>query len=298
MKMKADWTTWLHDYKHREIDRTFSRCPPLLFGNGLELGAGDGFQSALLAKYVHCLESTEINKRMLSLKKNPNIKYKTCSAEEAVKNYPQCFFDIVFSSNVLEHVAHPETVLAGVHRSLKDDGITIHIMPSPFWKMCQLLLYIPVNFFVIMERISRRPGILFVVREIRSLLREAASGLTTGTNATLERADQEEALFGNNPGKKIKKHVFLKRLFFPMPHGISDGHWREFVGFGSRHWVRIFKEAGFDCPVILRGPAASGYGLGWTWVERLFEKVGPASEYIYIAQKKGCMSRFMDFLLL
>ena len=65
--------------------------------------------------------------------------------QAAVDCFGEKSFDIVFSSNLLEHLPDPSVVLRGVHRLLKDDGITVHIMPGPFWKLCQMALYHPAN---------------------------------------------------------------------------------------------------------------------------------------------------------
>lgn len=37
---------------------------------------------------------------------------------------------------------------------LKDNGILIHIMPTPFWKVCSFLLTIPNNILTILEEIA------------------------------------------------------------------------------------------------------------------------------------------------
>jgi SAM-dependent methyltransferase len=136
MKIKADWGLWLHSYKRREIARTFSACPDRCFEAGLELGAGDGYQSGLLAKYVCRLMSTEINTLRLSRQSGDGVEYRICGAEEAVRTSEDRSYDFVFSSNLLEHVQNPLAILREIYRILKDDGITIHIIPAPLWKLC------------------------------------------------------------------------------------------------------------------------------------------------------------------
>ncbi len=301
MKLKVDWITWIHAYKEREIEAVFSGCPCRCFQYGLELGAGDGYQSVLLSNYIGRLVSTEINKLRLSRKSNDSIEYRILSAEETIQKSQKTSFDIIYSSNLLEHVTDPHTVLCGIHNILKDDGVTVHIMPTPLWKLCQIVLYIPVNVLVIIERITQAAaqsaGLRNILREIRALLKEAFVGLTRGTNATLEKAAQEDELYGNNPGKGRETNEFLKRLFFPRPHGASKTNLAEFAAFGRKRWIREFDKAGFCCSIIRKGPAASGYGLGWAWADRIIEGAGLASEYIYIAQKKGCSSKFLRYFL-
>ena len=82
MTIKPDWLTWLHQYRRREVEAIFTKCPSRLFAQGLELGAGDGFQSALLAQYVSQLISTDLNPDRLQRVSTPSIEYRICDAED------------------------------------------------------------------------------------------------------------------------------------------------------------------------------------------------------------------------
>ena len=59
MKIKTAWLPHLHRIRSREIEIAFGRCPEKIFATGLELGAGDGFQSGLLTRYVSRLTCTD-----------------------------------------------------------------------------------------------------------------------------------------------------------------------------------------------------------------------------------------------
>ena len=295
MKIKADWPTWLHAYKVREIDKTFYACPEGCFGSGLELGAGDGFQSGLLSKYVRRLVSTEINKLYLSRQEGGGVEYRVCSAEEAVAAGGDGSHDLVFSSNVLEHLPDPAAVLRGIHRVLKDDGVTIHIVPTPLWKLCHVLLYVPVTLAALAEQVVGRRGNGGMLREARFFFGQFVEGVRKGANTLTERADREEALRGNNPGIVTERRTFVRRLLAPRPHGVSETNLAEFSALGRRRWLGMFGQAGLECFAILNGPAASGYGLGWRWAEAAAEKAGLASELIYVAHKKGRQCRYAPF---
>jgi ubiquinone/menaquinone biosynthesis C-methylase UbiE len=295
MKLKADWTPWLHAYRKRETDLIFKKCPAGLFKSGCELGAGDGYQSMLLSRYIVSLVSIEINPRLLQKTNSGGIEYRICSAEAALSSFTDRNLNIVFTSNLLEHVADPSVVLSGIHRVLKDDGVMIGVMPGPFWKACQMLLYIPVNVLVTIERITKTRGLKNVLMEFRAIARETWQGLSTGSNATLTRNYENELHNGNNPQVKTAKPSFLKSMIMPQPHGVSPSHWEEFKLFKKKHWQDLLEKAGFVCISVHRGPATSGYGLGWKLLAMLCEKLGLASEYIYIAGKNGHLYRYKDF---
>lgn len=297
MKFKPDWTTWLHAYKRREIDAVFKACPRQLFGRGLELGAGDGFQSTLLSTVVRRLVSIEINKNVLTRQSTADIEYRICSAEEAGDCFGEKSFDIVFSSNLLEHLLDPSVVLRGVHRLLKDDGITVHIMPAPFWKLCQMALYHPANGLVLLERITRQRGLVNYYREARALFRELLEGIPTGSNETMRLAYERELSIGNNPTTGREMPSFIYSLFLPQPHGVSRTHGAEWRAFGKRRWKKVFDDAGFSCIAVRKGPAASGYGLGWERLRAIAERAGLASEYSYIAVKKGYVSAAAGYFM-
>jgi predicted SAM-dependent methyltransferase len=43
-------------------------------------------------------------------------------------------FDVVFSSNVLEHIPHVDAFQQEIHRVLKPGGVAVHIVPSSSWR--------------------------------------------------------------------------------------------------------------------------------------------------------------------
>ena len=43
--------------------------------------------------------------------------------------------DIVFSSNVLEHVEDLDGIFAEFRRILKPDGFALHVLPTPAWRL-------------------------------------------------------------------------------------------------------------------------------------------------------------------
>src|SRR5439155_1182066 len=88
----------------------------------------------------------------------------------------------------------------------------------------------------------------------------------------------------------------LSRLLSPDPHGVSATHTMEFRAFGKERWIREFAAAGLDVVAVLKGPVCSGYGFGLNRFRLMLEKAGFASEYAYVAVKRGarspCAQRF------
>jgi ubiquinone/menaquinone biosynthesis C-methylase UbiE len=153
VRLKTEWYSHLHSVRQREIDLIFARCPAQAFEHGLELGAGDGFQSTLLTKYVARLVSTDLNPNRLRRTDTETVAYMTCDAENVNAFFDRGQFDLVFSSSLLEHLPRLDQALHGIHTVLKDGGITIHVIPNQFWKLGHVALYHPNRLITKLERI-------------------------------------------------------------------------------------------------------------------------------------------------
>jgi SAM-dependent methyltransferase len=269
MRIKADWITYLHQFRKREVDLIFHRCPAKAFGLGLELGAGDGFQSDLLSHYIARLVSTDYNQ--YRLQKNPTkaIKYVIVDAESIESTFRGREYDLIFSSNLLEHLPRPDMALRGMYQILRDDGIMIHVMPSPFWKLCQLVLYHANLLVTKIERYTERERFV--------------------ANNVSERGRLDNLPMINNL-KSMRQFPRWARLLLPPPHGACGGTLEELRTFRKQRWKALFEQHGFQVWQIRKGPVASGYGFGFDSLRSVLEGAGLTSVYIYITAKVGCMS--------
>lgn len=241
VKIRTNWFQYLYKYKQREVDIVFSKCPEKLFHTMLELGAGDGFQSTLLTRYASRLISTDLDPSILKNKNSEALQYRICDAEEIDKAFNKGEFDVVFSSNLLEHLNYPGRTLTGVYDLLKDNGITIHIVPNPFWKFCSLLFRLPYIYMLFLEKITQ--------------------------NELNKKAPESKT--------KPKTHKpFLYRLLVPNPHGASESNIREFYLFSKSRWKKQFEKANLELINIIKGPVASGYGFGIDSIKNILERLG------------------------
>lgn len=130
------WKTYT---RRREAEFIFSRFGPKRFERALELGAGDGKQSVTLAGYCGALICTELDGKRLRPRGIPNVECRVCDAED-LSVFPDGSFDLVYSSNLLEHLAHPVRALEESKRVLKPGGLIIAVVPSRTWKVFNFLL--------------------------------------------------------------------------------------------------------------------------------------------------------------
>lgn len=193
----------------------------------LELGAGDGVQTAVLMEIflevvpVDIAPSGEVEGMVI--------------ADAADLPFKDNSFDLIFSSNVLEHVEQLDVAFSEMKRVLAPGGIMIHSMPTGTWKVVQVLL---------------RP-IASIVKIFRKLM--------PGMSGVSDRA--EEGSHGTLEGVKKKQRNLLQRvlgLVIPTIHGVSANHITEFFQFRPNWWKQRFDQSGLECvrssPLFFHSP--------------------------------------------
>ncbi len=96
----------------------------------LEVGAGAGWQAQVLEEQgfnVCAIDIIETNYKENQI--FPVIDY-----DGHIIPFDDQSFDVVFSSNVLEHIPHIVEFQTEIRRVLKDDGICIHLLPTSNWR--------------------------------------------------------------------------------------------------------------------------------------------------------------------
>lgn len=279
MRLKANWVSHLHTFRKRELQIIFGQCPEGIFDSALELGAGDGFQSTILAKYTRHLTSTDFQSQILLRQSTDSITYAVCDVEEVENSFAGHRFDLVFSSSLLEHVPRPNKALRGIRSVLSDSGITVHVMPSSLWVVCHVGLHIP-NFTV--SVLQRMLNYFDAGASRRSKLSKGETGMQPLTN---------------NPKTLRRKRTRLARWLVPEPHGVSSSNYQEFFAFSRRRWNREFERAGFRIVAVLTGPFSSGYGFGLDRLRSFFERWGITTEFAYVVTKRDFGSPFERFFV-
>lgn len=278
IRIKADWTTYLHNLRRREIDIVFCRCPKKLFAKVLELAAGDGFVSTLLEEYSEQLVCTELNPDRLVRSNQNNITYKICDAEKVGEVFKDKEFDMVFSFSLLEHLPNFDQALRGIHQVLADEGISIHSMPNRCWKLVTVLLHIPNKVAVTIDKISagrifkRRPG----HKWFRPYKRQYG---------------------GNNIKVGKIRQFFLAKPFLPGMQGVSNNTVAEFIAFGKKQWIRRFESVGFKVFMVKKVVYSSGYGFGFDKLRKLMEHLQLHTEYAYIVCKENGESKYTAYFV-
>lgn len=127
-------------------------------GDVLEIGAGTGWQSKALNEAGYLVEA-------IDLPASSDISNHARNREWPIRDYDGAHipfvdgsFDVVYSSNVLEHVVDLDTLTAEMKRVLRPDGIALHLLPTSNWRLLSLLTYYPAQVVDALRWLRRKPS--------------------------------------------------------------------------------------------------------------------------------------------
>jgi ubiquinone/menaquinone biosynthesis C-methylase UbiE len=187
-------------------------------GSVLEIGAGSGWQAKYLADRGYDVRAIDIAGSVYS-----------ASREFAVQEYdgkhipfPNESFDIVFSSNVLEHIAWIEEFQREIQRVLKPGGVSVHLVPSSCWRLWTTVFH-PV--FVIQYTVP------VLVRKIRNRFVKQA-----------DAAPRSEWAYRRSSSRLN----LMRSVIFTRRHGEFGNCITEQYYFSRYRWNALFARAGWE----------------------------------------------------
>ena len=233
-------------------------------GELLEIGAGTGWQSKALSEAGYHVESVdlaaehEISNHAL-LREWPISDY-----DGAQLPFADRTFDVIFSSNVLEHVIELETLTREMKRVLRPEGIALHVVPNSAWRLLSLATYYPAQAIDAFRWLSRK-------RNARP----------EGTIAPSFATGADQTLIGK-----------AARRLIPHAHGSVGTPITELRRFSKRSWDHYFLRSGWE---VLHygdnGMIASGdYLLGELLPlaqRRRFGRLTGGIAHVYVVQPAG-----------
>jgi SAM-dependent methyltransferase len=186
----------------------------------LEIGAGSGWQAKLLRQRGFDVSAIDI-KESSGLKK---AVFPIQVYDGHHIPFPDRSFDVVFSSNVLEHIPHITTFFNEIRRVSKPGGICIHILPTLQWRLLTTLVHYPyyAKYFL-------------------------SKSIPTRAAKTVPIKVNPGEICGHDPQKSSLNRLLNKISFFLIPkrHGVFGNCLTEMYYFSAHRWVRAFSNAGF-----------------------------------------------------
>lgn len=220
----------------------------------LEIGAGAGWQASLLASEGFSVEAIDVaSSRYRTARIHPVTVY------DGVRiPFPDGSFDIVFSSNVLEHLPDPVAFQAEILRVLDVGGIAVHTLPTATWRVWTMVTWYPE----LIRALGRK-----TVRAFRS-------------------RDRSPSAVPVRP-RRSAMHLLLAAFVAPR-HGEVGNALTEAFHFRRRRWQRLFCSTGWEILLVeshrlfLTGNRLFGKRLNFETRRSLSRVLGSSTRSFYL----------------
>ena len=228
--------SWLHFIRATELECALGATSLPRGAKVLEFGSGDGFVARLLAEKGFKVVAVDVDPR------EPQ-QYPVIRIGEHCLPFGPDSFDLVFSSNTLEHVKDRGATLKGIRRVLKPGGAAIFTLPTVAWRL-YTLLNIPLR-LALGSKLKANP--LYYESEGEGM--EAR-----------QRGDDARA-----PRSPLPARAFR---YLMQPHGEFPSALHELVAYSPRAWKRLFRQNGFRVAAVVPLPIlyTGGFLFPWRWL--------------------------------
>lgn len=183
----------------------------------LELGSGAGWQAKELSERKFRVEAIDIATNIY--------------AEERIwpittydgKNipFPEKYFDVLFSSNVLEHIPHLKEFHCEMQRVLKSNGIAVHLVPSGSWRFWTNVTFYP-----------------FVIKS-------AVQKIWSKTIQSINGRHSDPVVEKTMGISKMPISTLIRNALYPSRHGETGNALSEIYYFSKFGWAKVFEDNGW-----------------------------------------------------
>jgi SAM-dependent methyltransferase len=202
----------LHQIRDAEMDAVVSCFPP--GARVLEIGAGTGYQALAIKQRGFEVEAIDLPQSNYT----QDRLFPITDYDGRHIPFPDASFDVVFSSNVLEHVVELAPLQAEIKRVLRPGGSCLHLLPTHAWRFWTILSAFPAGLQKLWsmrsELVPRRGPPLRELRRLSGALYRAA------------------------------RHLLSP--LFPTRHGEAGTAVSELWLFHPRRWRKSFRRDGFE----------------------------------------------------
>lgn len=240
--MKGKRLRWQSLLRELEFDsvKVWLARPASRGAKVLEVGGGDGYLAKKLAEMGFDVVSIDPEPREPAC-------FPVAKGDSMRLEFPDGQFDLIFSSNVLEHIEDLATALQEMKRVLKAGGAMVHTVPTQYTTIYTLITQ-PVGYVC---KLLTMAGLALRLA-LRKLGFRGKPGVASrgeggaGREPDLNRGTIRQGLTMVNP----------LRLFIPWPHGTSSSCFRELGDWRTENWRKRFEEAGLMVKDIISPPTA------------------------------------------
>jgi SAM-dependent methyltransferase len=233
----------------------------------IEIGGGTGWQSQEFSSAGYDVVSYDL----ASTEYTANRMFPVRDYDGHKIPEPDGTADIVFSSNVLEHIPHVVAFQSEMLRVLKPDGIALHILPSAPWRLWTSATHYPW--------VARKVALDLMRRQQTE---ESESSASRPIDQTLVAAEP------NRRSNKFSR--LLANNLLPVRHGEFGNSLTELYYFSRFRWTQLFEAAGWRIDTYATNKLAYtshglfGLGMGLAVRRRLSHVLG-SSCHVFVLRK-------------
>jgi SAM-dependent methyltransferase len=224
----------LDEVRDTELDLLLQKHGAIFSGAAvLEVGAGVGRQLAALSRATGMAVGVDVPASTYHPNQSGNLAY----YDGVNLPFADNSFDVIYSSNTMEHVLNEPDLHNELKRVLRPAGVAVHVVPSSTWRLWTMATH-----YLILPRL-----ILAFVRR-----RTEPHG----------HADTPAV-----PTRKKGAAQLVLDLICPMRHGERGNRFTEWWHFRGASWKRRFEELGWKVESIEGlGLFYTGYLVGSRWL--------------------------------
>ncbi len=232
----------------------------------LEIGAGSGWQAKKLSERGFQVKAIDIeSSKYINHRNWPIIEYDGKSIP-----FPDNHFDIIFSSNVLEHIFNLYELSDEMKRVLKPNGIAIHILPSGSLRFWMTITHYP-----------------FVIKTVLFLMYRSIA------NVVKHKSPDKSELCVLEQINRYSKTKRIIKAIFPYRHGEVGNAITEMYYFSKLRWIKFFKKTGwaikkiFTNRLFYSGHSILGPSLSISSRNRVANILGSSSNVFILKKVKN-----------
>lgn len=231
-------------------------------GRVLEIGAGTGWQARLLSGFGFKVEAIDVYES----RHRKNMEWNVVPYDGYRIPFEDQSFNIVFSSNVLEHIEHIGPFQEEIKRVLKNDGVVVHVLPTTSWR---------------------------VLTTVTHFLQLVKSLFMTERTKDVGQTNEKHSLDFSTELQNVRWQSKLKRLKYILPtkHGVLGNAITEMYYFSESRWSRFFRSHDWEivsiesCQYLYSGHAIWNLRVSWDFRRFLGKIFGPTCR-LYVLKKR------------
>jgi len=207
-------TRRLHQARHQEAELVVEELARFgRFQRIIELGSGDGYQTQFLSRLGMVFPSDCSVERFEG---RVCDRFVQCDAQRLP--YASATFDLLFSSNVVEHIQDKQMAFTEMMRVTRQRALIVHVVPTHIWKVLSIPSYY----------------VALALKGVRKMLESIGIRKhTLDSHATLDE-------------KNLRSRQMISYLR-PQVHGTASSNRTEFIEFNPKYWRWLFEQNGFIC---------------------------------------------------